>query len=526
MFPTWIQDRLGQARLAGEGNAMQFEPYEIGEFFDEMFGESGHPRAAAKPLLNTLRNLPDGELGGLQRNAERALLQMGVTFNVYGETAGIEKIFPFDLIPRIVTAAEWTRIERGLKQRITALNLFIQDLYHEQQILKDHVIPADIVLSSKAYRKQCLGFNPPRGIWCHVTGTDLVRHRDGQIYVLEDNLRCPSGVSYVLENRAVMKSMFPRVFAASKVRPVNNYPSKLRDMLEFLSPNQTDTPRCVLLTPGIYNSAYYEHSFLAQQMGIELVEGRDLVVDDGFVCMRTTKGFERVDVIYRRIDDDFLDPQCFRADSMLGVPGLMEVYQKGNVALANAPGGGVADDKVVYAYVPRLVKYYLGEEIILPNVPTYICSEGSDLKYVLEHLPELVVKAANESGGYGMLVGPHSSREQCDDFAARIRANPRNYIAQPTLSLSRVPTLVDEHLEGRHVDLRPYILYGEEIFVLPGGLTRVALKKGSLVVNSSQGGGSKDTWVLADMPVGEAEELSIPASNGKAASPPSVAASR
>jgi uncharacterized circularly permuted ATP-grasp superfamily protein len=307
-----------------------------------------------------------------------------------------------------------------------------------------------------------------------------VRHRDGQVYVLEDNLRCPSGVSYVLENRAVMKSMFPQVFAASKIRPVTNYPSHLRDMLEFLAPDQAVEPRCVLLTPGIYNSAYFEHSFLAQQMGIELVEGRDLVVDDGFVCMRTTKGFERVDVIYRRIDDDFLDPQCFRPDSMLGVPGLMEVYQKGNVALANAPGGGVADDKVIYAYVPRIVKYYLGEDIILPNVPTYICSEAQDLKYVLANLDQLVVKAANESG---------------------------NYIAQPTLALSRVPTLIEDHFEGRHVDLRPYILYGEKIFVLPGGLTRVALKKGSLVVNSSQGGGSKDTWVLADAPVPENEEL-------------------
>jgi uncharacterized circularly permuted ATP-grasp superfamily protein len=351
-----------------------------------------------------------------------------------------------------------------------------------------------------------MGFNPPRGIWCHVTGTDLVRHRDGQIYVLEDNLRCPSGVSYVLENRAVMKSMFPQVFAASKIRPVSNYPSRLRDILEFLAPEAAGDPRCVLLTPGIHNSAYFEHSFLAQQMGIELVEGRDLTVEDGCVCMRTTKGFERVDVIYRRIDDDFLDPKCFRPDSMLGVPGLMEAYQAGQVALANAPGGGVADDKVVYAYVPKIVKYYLGEEIILPNVPTYICAEKDDLSYVLEHLEELVVKAANESGGYGMLVGPHSTREQRAEFAALVQAQPRNYIAQPTLSLSRVPTICGEHFEGRHVDLRPYILYGKEIFVLPGGLTRVALKKGSLVVNSSQGGGSKDTWVLADAPVPQEED--------------------
>lgn len=484
---------------------MDFQSYEVGDFFDEMFGEDGTPRSAARRLAANLESLPHGELTNRQRAAERALMQMGITFNVYGERAGTEKIFPFDLVPRIVSASEWSGIEKGLKQRITALNLFIDDLYHNQRILKDGVLPPDIILSSKAYREQCKGFNPPRGIWCHVTGTDLVRHRDGRIYVLEDNLRCPSGVSYVLENRAIMKSMFPQVFAQSKIRPVASYPSRLRDMLEFLAPDHVSQPRCVLLTPGIYNSAYFEHSFLAQQMGIELVEGRDLVIDDGNVCMRTTQGFERVDVIYRRIDDDFLDPKCFRSDSVLGVPGLMEVYQRGNVALANAPGGGVADDKVVYAYVPRIVKYYLGEEIILPNVPTYICSEEADLKYVLEHIPELVVKAANESGGYGMLVGPHSTREECAEFAEKVKANPRNYIAQPTLALSRVPTLIEDHLEGRHVDLRPYILYGKEIFVLPGGLTRVALKKGSLVVNSSQGGGSKDTWVLTDTPTVESE---------------------
>src|SRR5436309_6328185 len=484
---------------------MKFCGYETGDFFDEMFGENGQPRAVARPLARNIESLPDGELVNRQQAADQALIQMGITFNVYGESAGVEKTLPFDLVTRIVQAAEWDRIERGLKQRIRALNLFIDDLYHEQKILKDGVVPAEIVLSAKAYRKQCIGFNPPRGIWCHVTGTDLVRHRDGQIYVLEDNLRCPSGVSYVLENRALMKSMFPQVFAASRIRPVSNYPSKLRDMLEFLAPDNVPAPRCVLLTPGIYNSAYFEHSFLAQQMGIELVEGRDLVVDDGCVCMRTTKGFERVDVIYRRIDDDFLDPKCFRSDSMLGVPGLMDVYQAGNVALANAPGTGVADDKVVYAYVPRLVKYYLDQEAILPNVPTYVCSEDRDLQYVLEHLSEVVVKVANESGGYGMLIGPHSTRQQRAEFAERILADPRNYIAQPTLALSRVPTIVKDHLEGRHVDLRPYILYGRDIFVLPGGLTRVALKPGSLVVNSSQGGGTKDTWVLADNVLAESE---------------------
>jgi uncharacterized circularly permuted ATP-grasp superfamily protein len=492
---------------------MQCRDYEIGEYFDEMFGEDGRPRAAARPLARNIESLPPGELVNRQLAADRALVQMGITFNVYGESAGLEKTLPFDLVPRIVPAVEWDRIERGLKQRIQALNLFIDDLYHGQKIIKDGVVPEHVIASSKGFRQQCMGLNPPRGIWCHITGTDLVRHRDGQIYVLEDNLRCPSGVSYVLENRHLMKSLFPEVFAASRIRPVANYPIRLRAMLEYLAPEGVSSPRVVLLTPGVFNSAYFEHSFLAQQMGVELVEGSDLVVSDGYVWMRTTHGFERVDVIYRRIDDDFIDPEAFRPDSMLGVPGLMEVYKAGHVALANAPGTGVADDKVVYAYVPRIVKYYLNEDAILPNVPTYICDEANDLKYVLEHLSELVVKAANESGGYGMLIGPHSTSAQCADFAQRIQANPRNYIAQPTLALSRVPTVVGDHLEGRHVDLRPYILYGKEIFVLPGGLTRVALKKGSLVVNSSQGGGTKDTWVLADHVLPD-DESPLPASTG------------
>lgn len=477
---------------------MNFNGYDRGLFFDEMFDESNQPRMVARTLAQNIESLAPGEMLNRQRAADRALLQMGITFNVYGESAGVEKTLPFDLVPRIVSASEWERIERGLKQRIHALNLFIDDLYHDQRILKDGVVPEYVIRSSKGFREQCVGVRPPRGIWCHITGTDLVRSGDGQIYVLEDNLRCPSGVSYVLENRHLMKSLFPEVFAQSRIRPVANYPIRLRDMLEHLSPDGVTQSRMVVLTPGVHNSAYFEHSFLAQQMGIELVEGSDLVVSDGSVWMRTTHGFERVDVIYRRIDDDFLDPEAFRSDSMLGVPGLMEVYKNGNVALANAPGTGVADDKVVYAYLPKVVKYYLGEDIVLPNVPTYLCSEEADRAYVLEHLGELVVKAANESGGYGMLVGPHSTLEQQSDFALRIRENPRNYIAQPTLSLSRVPTIAGDHFEGRHVDLRPYILYGKEIFVLPGGLTRVALKKGSLVVNSSQGGGTKDTWVLAD----------------------------
>ena len=489
---------------------MNFSHYQVGDFYDEMFTAEGVPRPLARRLLHTIETMPEGELLKRQQAAERALLQMGITFNVYGAEAGSEKIFPFDLMPRIVAASEWERIDRGLKQRIRALNLFLDDLYHEQKIVKDGVVPAEIIFSSKAYRKECLGLNPPRGVWCHITGTDLVRHSDGYMYVLEDNLRCPSGVSYVLENRRVMKSMFPQVFAASKIRPVSNYPSRLRDMLEYLAPDGVATPRVVLLTPGVYNSAYFEHSFLAQQMGVELVEGRDLVVQDNEVFMRTTKGFERVDVIYRRIDDDFIDPEVFRPDSMLGVPGLIKAYQAGRVALANAPGTGVADDKVVNAYVPRIVKYYLGEDMMIPNVPTYICAEPDDLKYVLENLDKLVVKAANESGGYGMLVGPHSTAELRAEFAERIKAQPRNYIAQPTLALSRVPTIVDDHFEGRHVDLRPYILYSKDIFVLPGGLTRVALKKGSLVVNSSQGGGSKDTWVLADALSEEREEIAAP----------------
>ncbi|HTS16991.1 MAG TPA: circularly permuted type 2 ATP-grasp protein [Verrucomicrobiae bacterium] len=488
---------------------MKFASYQTGSLFDEMFGENDSPRAVAKPLIDIIQSLPNGELLRRQRSAERALLQMGITFNVYGDSAGTEKIFPFDLVPRIVSSAEWSWLERGLKQRLTALNLFIDDIYHDQKIIKDKVVPGDIMRSAKSFREQCVGLNPPLGIWCHICGTDLVRHRDGQIYVLEDNLRCPSGVSYVLENRLVMKRTFPRVFEASRIRPVAEYPSRLRDMLESLAPPGVDIPRVVVLTPGIYNSAYFEHSFLAQQMGVELVEGRDLVVSDGFVWMRTTKGFERVDVIYRRIDDDFIDPKAFRPDSVLGVAGLMDVYRAGNVGLANAPGTGVADDKVVYAYVPKIVKYYLKQEIIIPNVPTYVCADPKELTYVLEHLDELVVKAANESGGYGMLVGPHSTPELRAEFARRVQANPRNYIAQPTLSLSQVPTIIGDHFEGRHVDLRPYILYGRDIFVLPGGLTRVALKKGSLVVNSSQGGGSKDTWVLTDDPRAVRESIVV-----------------
>ena len=462
-----------------------------------MFFEDGSARPAVQMLVERISNFENGEFIRRQITAEHALLRMGITFNVYADEQGVERIFPFDLIPRIIDANEWEWIERGLKQRIHALNLFIDDVYHDQKIIKDEVVPANVVLSSDRYLEQCIGLNPPHGVWCHITGTDLVRDGDGQIYVLEDNLGCPSGVSYVMENRQLMKRTFPQLFGMSQIQPVEDYPSRLLDMLQYLVSDRVISPVVALLTPGIYNSAYFEHSFLAQQMGVSLVEGRDLVVMDGYVHMRTTKGFERVDVIYRRINDDFLDPEVFKPESLLGVPGLMDVYKSGRLALINAPGTCVADDKVICSYVPEIIKYYLDEDIIVPNVPTYMCWEDDDRKYVLENLDKLVVKEANQSGGYGMLIGPHATRVEHAEFAERIKENPRNYIAQPTLALSRVPVLIEDHFEGRHVDLRPFILYGEDIYVLPGGLTRVALKKGSLVVNSSQGGGSKDTWVLS-----------------------------
>jgi uncharacterized circularly permuted ATP-grasp superfamily protein len=476
---------------------MLFDGYETNGFHDEMFDMSGVPRSWARLLFERINSAGGEDIRRYQQAAEQLLFRMGITFNVYGDAAGTEKIFPFDIVPRIVPADEWAQIDRGLRQRVHAMNLFIDDIYHDQKILKDGIIPTDLVLSAKSFRKSCIGLKPPKGTWCHVTGTDLVRHSDGKYYVLEDNLRCPSGVSYVLQNREIMKRTFPQIFDHSNVRPVGDYPSHLLRMLQDIAPLGNPSPTVALLTPGIYNSAYFEHAFLAKFMGVELVEGRDLAVMNGYVMMRTTKGFERVDVIYRRIDDDFLDPHTFRADSMLGVPGIMDVYRAGRVSLANAPGTGIADDKVIYAYVPKVIKYYLGEDAILPNVPTYVCWDDSERQYVLDNLDKLVVKAANESGGYGMLVGPHSTAEQREKFKAAVCADPRNYIAQPTLALSRVPVIVGDHFEGRHVDLRPYVLYGKDIFVLPGGLTRVALKKGSLVVNSSQGGGSKDTWVLS-----------------------------
>ncbi len=475
---------------------MTFEDYDTESFYDEMFLPDGSPRPEARQLVERIEGLPDGELVRRHQAAERSLLYTGITFTVYGDEAGTERIFPFDIVPRIVSPDTWDPIERGLKQRVEALNLFIDDVYHDRKIVRDGVVPAEVVESSQGYRAECIGIDPPRGVWCHITGTDLVRDADGTIYVLEDNLRCPSGVSYVLENRAVMTATFP-LFEGLGVRPVIDYPSRLLTMLDDVAPRDVDRPRVAVLTPGVYNSAYFEHSFLAQQMGVELVEGRDLVVADDRLQMRTTRGFERVDILYRRIDDDFLDPTCFRSDSLLGVPGVMDLYLRGRVTLVNAPGTGVADDKVVYAYVPRMIKYYLDQEPILPNVPTHLCWRDEDRRYVLDHLPELFVKPANASGGYGMLVGPTASKAELSDFRERIQAAPRNYIAQRKLDLSRVPTRVDQRFEGRHVDLRPYILYGRDIYVLPGGLTRVALRKGSLVVNSSQGGGSKDTWVLS-----------------------------
>lgn len=476
---------------------MDFKDYDIGQHYDEMFAAPGEPRPGAKLLADKIESLGIENLLGRQEAAEQAFFDLGITFTVYGHEDGTEKIFPFDIIPRIIEAQDWQRLEEGLKQRIEALNLFIDDIYHDQRIIKDKIIPQDVIYTAEGYFEECRGINPPGGIWCHITGTDLIRDNKGEFHVLEDNLRSPSGVSYVMANRQILKRTFPQVFAAAGIRPVEDYPAHLLQTMHDVLPPRSSSKSCALLTPGIYNSAYYEHSYLAQQTGVELVEGNDLVVEDGMVYKRTTKGLKPVDVIYRRVGEDFLDPTVFRPDSLLGVPGIMDAYRRGNVTLMNAPGTGVADDKVVYAYVPEIIKYYLGQEAIIPNVPTYLCWKDDDRAYVLDHLDELVIKAANESGGYGMLIGPHSTKDEQAEFARRIKAKPRNYIAQPTVQLSRVPVIVGEGFEGRHVDLRPYVLYGSKIKVIPGGLTRVALKKGSLVVNSSQGGGSKDTWVLA-----------------------------
>ena len=468
-------------------------------FYDEMLERPNRARPHAKQMLALLRTMDDEELSSRQTAADLAIKEMGITFTVYSEEEGtIDRAWPFDIVPRIIPKSEWDRVEAGLKQRVKALNLFIDDLYHKQKIIKDGVFPAEVLADSKNFRPQCVGVKPPRRIWAHICGSDLVRDRDGTIYVLEDNLRVPSGVSYMLENRLVTKRVFPELFEAYAPLPVDEYPLQLFDTLASLSPRRTSRPEVVVLTPGIYNSAYFEHAYLAQQMGCELVEGRDLYVDpeDDCVYMRTVSGPQRVDVIYRRIDDEFMDPEAFRADSTLGVRGLMRAWKNGKVALANAPGAGVADDKVVYAFVPEIIKYYLDEDPLIPNVPTLRCMYKEECDHVLEHLHELVVKPANESGGYGMLMGPMSTKAERAKFAELIKANPRNYIAQPTLGISTVPTVVGSDVEPRHVDLRPFILSGRTTQVTTGGLTRVALRKGSLVVNSSQGGGSKDTWIV------------------------------
>jgi uncharacterized circularly permuted ATP-grasp superfamily protein len=473
-----------------------FSGYQCEDFFDEMFERPGNIAPHYEKFARSFGRLTPEEFNAKRHSVDLAFLRQGVTFNVYGDARGAERIFPFDLIPRIIPTCEWEYLERGLIQRITALNLFLHDIYHGQKIVKDGVIPAHYILSGKHFRREFVNFAVPKDIYIHVCGTDLIRDDKGQYLVLEDNGRCPSGVSYVLENRRAMKRTFRGMFESTGVRSVDHYPQELLKMLQYIAPPGVVEPTVVLLTPGAYNSAYFEHTYLARQMGIQIVEGRDLVVRDEHVFMRTTKGLQTVHVIYRRIDDDFLDPTVFRRDSMLGVPGLVNAYRAGNVSLANSIGTGIADDKVMYYFVPKMIKYYLDQSPIIPNVPTYLASEPEDLKFILANLEKLVVKAANESGGYGMLMGPKASKAELAEFRARVEADPRNYIAQPMVSLSRHPTYVQEGFEGRHIDLRPFILNGEKIVIVPGGLTRVALRKGSLVVNSSQGGGSKDTWVL------------------------------
>ena len=490
-----------------------FVNYRMDNAYDEMFSAPGVPREHYRALHQTLLNLPPEELRRSQQAADLAFLHEGITFTVYGSKEGTERIFPNDLLPRIVTAREWSKIEKGLTQRLTALNLFLRDIYHEGRILAEKIVPRDLIYSCKHFRREMRGLNVPRDVYVSVCGTDLVRLPDGTFAVLEDNLRVPSGVSYMVANRKVLKRVFPTLFRDYGVWPIDHYPRELLSTLRSLVPDNCpyrQDPTTVLLTPGVSNSAYFEHTFLAQQMGIELVEGRDLLTHDNVVYMRTTAGLRRVDVIYRRVDDDFLDPLCFRPDSKLGVPGLFNAYRAGNVTLANAIGTGVADDKAVYAYVPEIIRFYLNEDAILSNVPTFLMSDPTHRQHVLSNLQNMVVKAVGESGGYGMLIGPQSSAQQREEFRSMVLDDPRNYIAQPTLALSCAPCLIDGSVESRHIDLRPYILMGEKVTLVPGGLTRVALRKGSLVVNSSQGGGSKDTWVLREGSLGEdiLEEMS------------------
>ena len=480
-----------------------FQQYAIDGIFDEMFASPGNPRPHYADVFKRLAAMDASSFGNRRRMADMSFRNQGITFTVYSDKNNVERIFPFDLVPRIIPPGEWETIEKGLIQRITALNLFCKDIYWDQKILTDRVIDPALIYGAKMFRREMIGFPVPRDIYVHVCGTDLVRGGDGTYFVLEDNGRTPSGVSYVLENRVIMKRVFPALFGAYRVRAIEDYPLNLLNTLQHIAPRHADNPTIAILTPGIYNSAYFEHSFLARQMGVELVEGQDLLVDNNIVYMRTTAGLRRVDVLYRRVDDDFIDPLCFRPDSMLGVAGLMNAYRHGNVALANAVGTGVCDDKAIYPFVPDMIRYYLKQEPILKNVPTYICARGDDRNFVLENLDKLVVKATNESGGYGMLMGHQSTRAEQDKFAELIRADPRDYIAQPVIELSQHPSAIDEEgcpvrFEGRRIDLRPYILFGEKPVIMPGGLTRVALRRGSLVVNSSQGGGSKDTWVLEE----------------------------
>ena len=473
-----------------------FHNYGLGEAYDEMFDSAGEPRAHYLDLYKSLLDLPGDELRRRKQASDVTFLHQGITFTVYGREEGTERIFPHDLLPRIITHSEWGTIEHGLTQRITALNLFLKDIYHEGKILSDRVVPREIVYTCKHFRRQMRGIRPARDIYITVVGTDLIRLPNGKFVVLEDNLRVPSGVSYMLTGRRVMKRVFPELFRQCGVRPIEHYSQELLATLRSLAPEGRSDPVIVLLSPGVYNSAYFEHAFLAHEMGIELVEGRDLAVHDNVVYMRNTADLRRVDVIYRRIDDDFLDPLAFRADSTLGVAGLFNAYRAGNVTLSNAVGTGVADDKALYAYVPAIIKYYLDEDPIIDNVETFLMTDKTQRDYVLSRLDKMVVKAVGESGGYGMLIGPHSTSAQREEFRQFILADPRNYIAQPTLALSSAPCFTEGQVEARHVDLRPYILYGEKVTIVPGGLTRVALRRGSLVVNSSQGGGSKDTWVL------------------------------
>src|SRR6201993_512811 len=487
---------MGTTLLRGEFDSRLLREYFLDDAYDEMFTPDGAIRPHYAALLKVLSDLPREELQRRKQSADVSFLMQGITFTVYGQEEGTERIFPYDLIPRLVTGEDWDRIESGLTQRITALNLFLHDVYHEGKILAQGVIPREIVYTCQHFRRQMRGLQVPRNVYVAVAGTDLLRLKTGEYVVLEDNLRVPSGVSYMLTNRRVMKRTLPYLFHSYGVRPIENYTQALLSTLRSLAPEGRPEPVIVLLTPGVYNSAYFEHTYLARQMGIELVEGRDLVTHDNIVYMRTTTGLRRVDVIYRRVDDDFIDPLAFRADSVLGVAGLFNAYRAGNVTLANAFGTGVADDKALYAYVPKIVKYYLDQDPLLNNLETFLLHDGAQRDYVLGNLASLVVKAVGESGGYGMLIGPHSTEEQREEFRRRILADPRNYIAQPTITFSRAPCFIDDNLEPRHVDLRPYVLFGDKVTIVPGGLTRVALRRGSLVVNSSQGGGSKDTWVL------------------------------